>query len=114
MKAKLPDGPSVWPAFWLVGNSKTNSHEIDVIEYYGVAPGANRITEHLWTNGVDTLQRTIAANVPNGSLSAHYNSFGVLIAPQESDYYLEGMGSRPEFPINLEIIVSHSVNSQML
>jgi hypothetical protein len=100
MKAKLPDGPGVWPAFWLVGNSKTNSPEIDVIEYYGAFPGAYRITEHLWTNNTDSLQLTTAVNVPRGSLSSGYNTFGVLIEPKETDYYLnrKKVWSRPTPP----------------
>jgi hypothetical protein len=88
MKAKLPDGPGVWPAFWLVGTGKTNSPEIDVMEYYGAFRGAYRITEHLWTNNSDSLHLTTAVDVPPGSLSSGYNTFGVLIEPKETSYYL--------------------------
>ncbi len=100
IKAKLPDGPGVWPAFWLVGNSKTNSPEIDVMEYYGAFRGSYRITEHLWTNNTDSLQLGTAVNVPPGSLSSGYNTFGVLIEPKETAFYLNRkmVWSRPTPP----------------
>jgi Glycosyl hydrolases family 16 len=88
MKAKLPDGPGVWPAFWLVGDSKTNSPEIDVMEYYGAFRSSYRITEHVWNHGQSVLGRSIAINVPPGSLSSGYNTFGVLVEPKETSFYL--------------------------
>jgi Glycosyl hydrolases family 16 len=88
MKAKLPDGPGVWPAFWLVGTGPSKAPEIDVIEYYGAFRDAYRITEHLWTHNTDTLQLTTAVDVPPGSLSAGYNTFGVLIEAEKTIFYL--------------------------
>ena len=88
MKAKLPNGPGVWPAFWLVGHTKTDSPEIDVMEYYGAFPASYRITEHVWSHNSDILGRSIAINVPPGSLSSQYNTFGVLVEPKETTYYL--------------------------
>ncbi|WP_246705527.1 glycoside hydrolase family 16 protein [Rhizobium sp. P40RR-XXII] len=49
MRARLPDGPGVWPAFWLIGKDRSKSTaEIDVIEYYGDKPGAYSSTVHVW------------------------------------------------------------------
>ena len=88
MKAKLPDGPGIWPAFWLVGDSKINAPEIDVMEYYGAFRGAYRITEHVWNHGQDVLGRSVPIDVPTGSLSAGYNTFGVLVEPKTTRFYL--------------------------
>lgn len=49
MQARLPDGPGLWPAFWLIGKDRSKSTaEIDVIEYYGDKPGAYSSTVHVW------------------------------------------------------------------
>lgn len=49
MRARLPDGPGVWPAFWLIGKDRSKATaEIDVIEYYGDKPGAYSSTVHVW------------------------------------------------------------------
>ncbi len=57
MRAKLPKGPGVWPAFWLgsiVDKTAPASVEIDVLEFYGHSPAAyqnNIIVYH--TNPAD-------------------------------------------------------------
>lgn len=49
MQARLPDGPGVWPAFWLIGKDRSKATaEIDVIEYYGDKPGGYSSTVHVW------------------------------------------------------------------
>lgn len=114
MKAKLPDGPGVWPGFWLVGDSKTNSPEIDVIEYYGAFRSSYRITEHVWNHGQSVLGRSVAIDVPPGSLSSDYNTFGVLVEPQKTTYYLNrkevwSTPTPPEFKQPLYILVDLAI-----
>ncbi|GEO86868.1 hypothetical protein GCM10007920_38060 [Ciceribacter naphthalenivorans] len=49
MRARLPDGPGVWPAFWLIGLDRSQSTaEIDALEYYGDRPGAFSSIVHVW------------------------------------------------------------------
>lgn len=114
MKAKLPDGPGVWPGFWLVGASKTNSPELDVMEYYGAFRASYRITEHVWNHGQGVFGRSVAIDVPPGSLSSGYNTFGVLIEPQKTTYYLNrnevwSTPTRPEFMQPLYILVDLAI-----
>jgi hypothetical protein len=90
MKAILPSGPGTWPAFWLIGTDKSKSSaEIDVIEYYGDFPKYYHTTEHVWLGGGQhKLLRAQLVEVPEGSLSSGYNSFGVLITPETTSFYL--------------------------
>jgi hypothetical protein len=89
MTARLPDGPGVWPAFWLIGVQKQSGvSEIDIMEYYGHARNEYHITEHYWVDGKDTLGSWHVVTVPAGSLTDQDNKFGVLITAQETIYYL--------------------------
>ena len=94
MSAILPTGPGTWPAFWLVGKNKTNSSaEIDVIEYYGKFDQLFHSVEHVWSTGPNALGQDHVTKVPAGSLSSKYNTFGVLITPETTSFYL----NRQEF-----------------
>jgi hypothetical protein len=88
MEAKLPDGPGVWPAFWLIGTDKSkSSSEIDVIEYYGVSNRYYHSTEHVWVDGKNQLLRTYMSDVKPGILSTQFNTFGVSIEPDMTRFY---------------------------
>jgi beta-glucanase (GH16 family) len=89
MRAILPDGAGVWPAFWLIGTDKSKSvSEIDIMEYYGHSDDTYHITEHNWVNGKDVLGAWHVVNVPPGSLTTRPNTFGVLITPNVMTFYL--------------------------
>ena len=89
MRARLPDGPGVWPAFWLIGVDKTSSaSEIDVIEYYGKFPEYYHNVTHVFRNNKDSLARDNLVHVPAGSLTSKFNDFGVLIEPDMTRFYL--------------------------
>jgi beta-glucanase (GH16 family) len=89
MRARLPTGMGVWPAFWLVGTDKTKTAaEIDVIEFYGGFPRYYHSVAHIWDHGKDTLSSDHITTVPEGSLSAGFNNYGVLIDPEVTTIYL--------------------------
>lgn len=49
MRAQLPEGPGVWPAFWLIGKDRSKATaEIDVIEFYGDKPDGYSSVVHVW------------------------------------------------------------------
>ena len=88
MKAKLPDGDGVWPAFWLIGvdKSKTAS-EIDVMEYYGRFPEYYHTTTHVWDKTGDKSTNNLI-RVAKNQLTTQYNTFGVSIEPDFTIFYL--------------------------
>ncbi|MBB3408995.1 beta-glucanase (GH16 family) [Rhizobium sp. BK316] len=89
-RMKLPPGKGVWPAFWLIGLDRSKfTSEIDVIEYYGRAPGEFSMGYHVWRPSNQHTTDGHLTNVPEGSLSSDYHTFGVDIGPQRSTFYLD-------------------------
>jgi hypothetical protein len=95
MRAKLPSGPGVWPAFWLDSRpppgSTDPSIEIDVIEHYGKFPAAFNSTVTVWTKpgmGANRSQMQINA-VPSGTLSETFHDYGVDVGPEWIVFYLD-------------------------
>ena len=89
MRARLPDGPGVWPAFWLIGVDKSKSSaEIDVLEYYGAFPAYFNSWMHVWTNGHETTSYHNVAQVESESLTSHFNTYGVSIEADTTRFFL--------------------------
>jgi hypothetical protein len=91
-RMKLPIGPGVWPAFWLVGVDRTQySLEIDVIEYYGHLPDRFFSIYHMWSNGKDIApkQNIKVTTVPTLSLTSDFHNFGVDISNAMIRIYLD-------------------------
>jgi beta-glucanase (GH16 family) len=82
IRAKLPEGKGLWPAFWLIGQGKSNyPAEIDVFEHYGHHPDRFESTVHVWNHDEPRNNRSAShvTVVPTGSLYDRFNTFGVLI-----------------------------------
>jgi len=92
MRAKLPPGPGVWPAFWLIANQDPEtSAEIDVIEYYGHAPDIYHSVVHVWPKDETTERRTyhLQHSVPSGSLTEAFHDYGVSVEADWIIFYLD-------------------------
>jgi len=104
MRAKLPGGKGVWPAFWLASNAPDSQvkPEIDVIEYYGHSPSAYMATVHLWHRGTSQFGNAVKVSVPSASLEKEFHRYGVSIDRDAVVFYLDRrevarLPSRPEF-----------------
>ena len=103
MRAKLPVGPGVWAAFWLIGVDKSRtSSEIDVVEFYGHAPGFYKVTYHLWTPDHKDSWRDTTVSVPEQLIRNQYNDFGVSIDADQTIAYFNKLPvwsqpTRPEY-----------------
>jgi beta-glucanase (GH16 family) len=92
MRAKLPSGPGLWPAFWLVSNKPVGPPvEIDILEHYGAFPASYESTLHVWNRpGQDKdWSRKNVNMVPAGSLYADFHTYGALVDPQQIVIYLD-------------------------
>ncbi len=92
MRAKLPEGPGTWPAFWMLStNSLTDEgdarFELDVLEQYGHAPE----TMH---SGYILHGDTSAIHSSNfwvEDMSADYHTYGVMYDEQDIIWYFDGV-----------------------
>jgi beta-glucanase (GH16 family) len=117
MRAKLPPGPGVWPAFWLIGVDKaTSSAEIDVVEYYGQFEDSYRLGTivHDPRGGPDGLGSKI--DVPAGSLVETYHTYGVDIEPDWMTFYIDQKQvwrtkTRPEFQQPMYVLLNLALGS---
>jgi beta-glucanase (GH16 family) len=91
IRAKLPGGPGVWPAFWLGSNAKGEkpNPEIDVVEYYGRFPDCYRATTHIWKQAHSLSGNSYKISVPRSSLENSFHTYGVSINERSVIFYLD-------------------------
>jgi len=81
IRAQLPKGPGIWPAFWLTNDSTL---EIDVLEMLGDRP--SRLYQTLHKNGSQVYQK-----VWDGpDYSAGYHTYAVDWQPTYIKWYVDG------------------------
>ena len=92
IKAKLPAGEGVWPAFWLVGRDRsTHTAEIDVFEHQGRFPYRFTSSVHVWDRTEPKKSRSVhhRVPVPPDSLSEQFHTYGALVDSQQVRIYLD-------------------------
>ncbi|MBO1909654.1 glycoside hydrolase family 16 protein [Microvirga sp. 3-52] len=85
IRAKLPIGEGLWPAFWLIGlDRETHTAEIDVLEHYGHAPDRYKSAVHVWNRSDRGKSRSVYHQNPvlAGSLYDQFNTYGVDVGPK--------------------------------
>lgn len=94
MRAKLPQGAGLWPAFWLYGPFDPTSTvplycgEIDVMEMLGKQPDIINCSAHWPTNPERTQQNSKTISVHVGS-TAGFRSYGALWDEHTITYYVD-------------------------
>jgi beta-glucanase (GH16 family) len=92
MRAKLPAGKGLWPAFWLIGlDRSTHTSEIDVIEHYGHAPDRYTASVHVWDRRESKKSRSLhqRIGVPAGMLYTDFHTYGVSVEPEWISFYFD-------------------------
>ena len=106
MRAKLPRGNGVWPAFWLstIGKPGQPSPEIDAMEFYGHEPRGYLATTHVWKDGKNIAGKEEHVDVRPGSLSEGYHLYGVKVEKDGVFIYLDRrlMAQFPPHPVYLQ------------
>jgi beta-glucanase (GH16 family) len=88
MRAKLPKGQGLWPAFWLVPLASGTPPEIDIMEMLGHQPSTVYQTYH-YLDSAGAHQK--AGNAYTGAdLSAKFSTFGLDWKPGLMVWYIDG------------------------
>lgn len=88
IRAKIPKGQGLWPAFWLLPSTLKPLPEIDIMEVLGHEP--NRLYlhyHHLDRNGV---KQSAGRGVRTRDLSQGWHVYGVDWSPEHIIWYLDG------------------------
>jgi hypothetical protein len=90
MRAKLPSGPGVWPAFWLSSSppGADSNIEIDVLEFYGDPLGSYMSTVHVWKPAPHRGTDFQVVTRP-GEVSDDFHRYGALVDPEWITMYFD-------------------------
>jgi len=88
IRAKVPVGDGVWPAFWLLANDGGWPPELDVMEGRGEQPGAIAMTTH-WrhpdTQKIESCEQNFTvATAPN-----EFHNYGALWDRDRITYFID-------------------------
>ncbi len=88
MRARVPSGKGLLPAFWLLPASENSEPEIDVMEILGDSPQVVRMHYH-WRDGDD--ERSIGAEWAGEDMSGGWHTFAVHWTPRLLRWFVDGV-----------------------
>ncbi len=89
MRARLPAGQGLWPAFWLLHQHDHDRRpEIDVVEMLGGNPNTVYQTYHYYDNW--TLRSTPSFEVNNTNYASDFHTYGMKWEPGRIVWYVDG------------------------
>lgn len=88
MRAQLPEGQGLWPAFWLLQTDMSWPPEIDVMEVLGHDMTTLYTAAHTNQTGTHTSQ---GGTIKVPDLSAGYHTYGVNWQADYITYYFDGV-----------------------
>jgi beta-glucanase (GH16 family) len=89
IRARVPAGPGLLPAFWMLPSTQDSKPEIDVVEVLGQEPDILRLHYHYRDEGVDRVYGTGVKL--RDDVSADWHVYGVDWRPDRITWYLDGM-----------------------
>jgi beta-glucanase (GH16 family) len=89
MRAKLPRGPGMWPAFWLVQANRQWPPEIDIMEWQGVDPTTDVVTAH-WKDAHGVHQQSSTGVDTGTQLWQGYHTYAADWEPNAITWYFDG------------------------
>ncbi len=89
MRAKLPKGKGLWPAFWLLHNQENGKRpEIDVVELLGDRPNIAYQTYHYYDNW--NLRSTPSYEARGSDYTQNFHTYGMKWEPGRITWYVDG------------------------
>jgi beta-glucanase (GH16 family) len=89
IRAKLPAGQGLWPAFWMLPQSKQWPPEIDVMEVAGGDPTRNVMTLHYPDASQPNNHAQIDGSYRGVNLSQGFHTFAVKWEPGKITWYID-------------------------
>jgi beta-glucanase (GH16 family) len=94
MRAKLPIGRGMWPAFWMLPTNSPYgnwpvSGEIDIMEYVGHQP--NQVFGTLHYGNPDQIYSSSSTSLPSGTFHDDFHTFGIEWEPNRIRWLLDGV-----------------------
>ena len=88
MRADLPTGQGIWPAFWMLNQAHTWPPELDIVEMIGSRPNMLEMTAHTGIGGHSTAGMNRGVDV--GDMTTGMHSYGVKVMPDTMTWYFDG------------------------
>ncbi|WP_434615231.1 glycoside hydrolase family 16 protein [Tabrizicola sp. M-4] len=88
MRAKIPAGQGLWPAFWLLPSKHESLPEIDIMEVLGHDPSLLELHFHYRNSAGEKRSAGYAVRTTN--LSQGWHTYGVDWSPEHIIWYLDG------------------------
>ena len=94
VRAKIPGGRGTWPAFWLLGDNRTQvgwprCGEIDLMENVGFDPAKLHFSVHTGAfNHVKKTQKTSIIEVPR--VQDDFHIYGLLWTKERLEFFFDG------------------------
>ncbi len=90
VRAKVPAGTGLWPAFWMLPADHSASNEIDIMEILGGSPSETHMTYHFpQVGGKKQVDKTF--KILNTDFSKGYHTYAVDWAPDFIAWYVDGV-----------------------
>ncbi len=89
IRAKLPRGAGMWPAFWLVQANRQWPPEIDIMEWQGIEPTTDVVTTH-WKDTNGTHQQSSTGVDTGVKLWQAYHTYAADWEPDAITWYFDG------------------------
>jgi beta-glucanase (GH16 family) len=88
MRAKVPSGQGLWPAFWMLPSTRESKPEIDIMEILGHRP--NMLELHFHYRNAEGESRNVGHEIDVSDLSKDWHTYGVDWSPEAIVWYLDG------------------------
>lgn len=88
LRARIPAGKGLWPAFWLLPHDKSWPPEIDVFEVVGQKPDVIVQTTH-WRDPQSGAKKVSSCRTRLPGASEGFHQYGVLWTSERLVYYID-------------------------
>lgn len=119
MRAKIPAGKGLWPAFWLLPTDKNKwPPELDILEVVGQQADKMVMTAHWKMNGTGAYQHS-GCRVPFAEATKGFHTFGALWQPDRLTWYIDRkpvqvLKTPPGYDIPMYMLVNLAIGGKMV